>query len=296
MWKAELSEFKNRVVGDLYWLLFSPCPVNENIFSYHGYKLFPQEILDDWQSNSKNYFRQLDADPSALENFLRRSRNKRLGFYAESLLSFFFQTYESTELLLQNYQLVDQGKTLGEIDFLIRWKNKIIHLECAVKYYLFDHSRTIDDLSAWIGPGGNDNLKMKMDKVIGLQLPLILKPQFGEYNKKAEFESYFFLKGKFYVSSLIQTSWINESALGNYIPLHDTDQRSLREGRPLNKPFWMSDLIRDYQVDNPTESALDIVFAEPLRKAVLIKLPGEEAFFVVPDNWPDHAMKIVRKK
>ncbi len=57
----------------------------------------------------------------------------------------------------------------GELDFLIQRSDRIIHVECAVKFYLC-HGPNGYDLSSFIGPGGRDRLDLKLGKMKTIQL------------------------------------------------------------------------------------------------------------------------------
>src|SRR5690554_2284462 len=189
-------QLKNKTVRDLYWLLFSESPLSDN-YDLSPYSLFPKEILNQWQLASEEYFLALDKKHYEIENFVKRKKNKRLGFYAEALLSYFFQTFKQVELLLQNFQIIDQQKTIGEVDFIIRYNEKVIHLECAVKYYILKDLNKKNDPSQWVGPRLKDNLELKLNKIIQHQLPLGSRT---EILNKINFPidcSFLFLKGIF---------------------------------------------------------------------------------------------------
>ena len=65
----------------------------------------------------------------------------------------------------------------GELDFVVSNNREIIHIECAVKFFLLvgDSAR----LSSYVGAGGNDRLDLKLSKMINVQLARGL-PEFGE--------------------------------------------------------------------------------------------------------------------
>src|SRR5690554_1938688 len=74
-------------VRDLYWLLFSESPLHPS-YDLSPYALFPQTVLNEWEALSTEYFLELDKNPQSINQFVDRKKNKRLGFYAEALLSF----------------------------------------------------------------------------------------------------------------------------------------------------------------------------------------------------------------
>lgn len=274
------EKLNDRNVKDLYWLLFSKCPVNQNHPVLEKIPFFPEDILEDWRLNCAIYFIELDKKPNELHLFLNRPKNKRLGFYAEALLSFFFQTFSQIELLLQNHQIIDDKRTLGELDFIIKWNKRVIHIECAVKYYLCDHLRDLNDLHSWVGPACKDDLGRKIEKVIEKQLPMINFTKLNGELSPNEVESYLFLKGKMFINQEISCKWINIESLGKYYRLSEIN--GSKDLYLLMKPFWMSVMTEEIVSKQST------CFREvDLRKrAELVIKTGSPPFFIVPDNWP----------
>lgn len=271
----------NKSVKDLYWLLFSDCPINNNHPELSKVPFFPSAILLEWRDTSEAYFQTLDQNPNDLEHFLDRTKNRRLGFYAEALLSYFFQTFPKIELLLQNYQLVQQKRTVGEVDFIIKWKSRVIHLECAVKYYLFDHSKDVNQLENWIGPSCNDNLGRKIGKVLNLQLPLIKSPSITKLVDELDMESYLFLKGKLFVNSDVNCQWINSGRFGKYCFLSQLKAKTKSGLSAISKPFWLSALGEKELESSQLNSEIEFN-----RRAELVYSALDYPFFVAPDGWP----------
>lgn len=273
------KRINDRNVKDLYWLLFSKCPINNNHPELERIPFFPEEVLEEWKLYSTDYFLKLNERPNELNKFLSRPKNKRLGFYAEALLSFFFQTYSEIELLLQNYQIIENKKTLGEVDFVIKWKERVFHIECAVKFYLCVHSKDINDLHNWIGPACKDDLGRKMEKVKEHQLPIISSLQYDNLLNPYEIESFLFLKGKLFVNQEVSCVWVNSNLLGDYVYLHTIDSLNLDL---LTKPFWLSIQCESSQSENAT------VFSKGalLKRAELVMKSGSTPFFIVPEDWP----------
>lgn len=271
------GKLEHQNVKDLYWLLFSECPIGQNHPTLKKIPFFPEEIIEHWRIHSREYFLNLDKAPNELSHFLNRSKNKRLGFYAEALLSFFFQTFSQIELLLQNYQIIQNGRTLGELDFIIRWKNRVIHIECAVKYYLCDHSKDINDLHSWIGPACKDNLGRKINRIIKQQLPMI---NFINLNYDS-IESYLFLKGKLFTNQVVKCDWIKSDLLGNYFYLNKIEV--VKDLKLLVKPFWLSAMTEEQS----TKHMVTFNEATIRSRAELVTKIGEKPFFIVPQNWPN---------
>jgi len=101
--------------------------------------------------------------------------NIRLGHLAEKIVAELIKSSVNYKLLYENIQIIEDGKTIGEIDFIIQNKieKKVIHLELAYKFYLFDPSISTEPIDNWIGPNRNDSLVEKLDKLKRKQFPLL---------------------------------------------------------------------------------------------------------------------------
>lgn len=101
--------------------------------------------------------------------------NLRLGHLAEKIVSALIKSSTNYQVIHENIQVIEDKKTIGEIDFIILDKNlhQLIHLEVAYKFYLFDPSISSEPINNWIGPNRNDSLKEKLEKVKRRQFPLL---------------------------------------------------------------------------------------------------------------------------
>ena len=101
--------------------------------------------------------------------------NVRLGHLVEKIVSELIKASTNYKLLYENVQIIEDKKTIGEIDFIIQNENtkQLIHLELAYKFYLFDPSISSEPINNWIGPNRNDSLKEKLEKLKTKQFPLL---------------------------------------------------------------------------------------------------------------------------
>ncbi|MCK7596207.1 DUF1853 family protein [Microbulbifer sp. CAU 1566] len=113
-------------------------------------------------AGSRKYLRPL------LLQSIEANASRRLGIYFENLFAFAFEYHPDYALIARNLPLRNQGKTLGELDFVVHHlpEDTIEHWELAVKFYL-----QVGDL--WVGPGLKDRLDIKLSHTCDHQLPII---------------------------------------------------------------------------------------------------------------------------
>ncbi|GAA5524928.1 hypothetical protein Maes01_01487 [Microbulbifer aestuariivivens] len=109
---------------------------------------------------------------SALQTFLAQHPSPRLGVYFENLWAFAFEQHPDYQLLARNLPLRVPGRTLGELDFVVRHRpsGRTEHWEIAVKFYLQMGEQQ------WVGPGLRDRLDIKLARMRDHQLPIALGP------------------------------------------------------------------------------------------------------------------------
>lgn len=77
-------------------------------------------------------------------------------------------------VLAENVQIIHQGITLGELDFILydRQRQQAVHLELACKFYLLVPGNPV----RWVGPNHKDRLDLKLARLANHQLPLLKHP------------------------------------------------------------------------------------------------------------------------
>lgn len=109
------------------------------------------------------------------------NRFRRLGLYFEALIAFLFsQGWRDGvipyRLLVHNLPVREGKVTVGELDMLLEdAQGNLIHLECAVKFYLA-HRPELGDWRNWVGPNGRDRLDIKLQRLLNHQLTLSRHP------------------------------------------------------------------------------------------------------------------------
>ncbi len=99
--------------------------------------------------------------------------NLLLGKLAERFVTFELQQTKNIEVLLENVQISNQQRTIGELDCIFTRDSQPIHLEIVYKFYLYEHQSGQTELEHWIGPNRNDTLQKKLIKLKEMQLPLL---------------------------------------------------------------------------------------------------------------------------
>ncbi|TVP87966.1 MAG: DUF1853 family protein [Pseudomonadaceae bacterium] len=113
----------------------------------------------------------LAEQPQQLPSRLTEAVKPRLGLYFEDLYEHLLCDLLGWELLGRNLPVREGGRTLGELDFLLRnpHNGAIEHHEIAIKFYLGypDHGYNL-----WYGPNANDRLDLKSERLLGHQRSL----------------------------------------------------------------------------------------------------------------------------
>jgi hypothetical protein len=101
----------------------------------------------------------------------------RLGKLVENFVFEVLNQDSSSEVLIENIQIRKEKISIGEIDCILKYLNKLIHLEIVYKFYLYDESLQGSGLHKWIGPNRKDDLIHKLTKLKERQLPLLFKKE-----------------------------------------------------------------------------------------------------------------------
>lgn len=282
--KVKLHQFTDIYVRDLYWLLFSPAPINSDAADF---PLFPQDWLLRIEQAHQRYFLELDQHPEKLHAFIADRKSSRLGVYAEYLLAYFFESSSEIEMLLHNYQLIHEKQTIGEVDYIIKWENRLIHIELAVKYYLA--LEPTEDRKRWVGSNGKDCLYDKLDKVKNHQLPLA-KNKFFYAQTGLKPESFFLLRGAFFVKEFFLPSWGNPNGCyWRYHTFNAAKELVFNDNTFyfLQRPHWMADLLVSDKVNKvelpKNQEAIDHLFYKK-GALLLMNRESEEINLIVDDS------------
>lgn len=258
------SNIVEKIQKDLSFLVLKP-----NLVHYNSY--FP----------SAEYFENLAADLTEtlnkippnhfLESYENYLKHYRLGIYAEQLLKTYFEHSNRFQLLANNLQIIDNKKTLGEIDFLVfdSKENEIKHIELACKFYI----QMGESIREWVGPNPMDNLEKKSEKIT-LQLqystekhPVMeeIKSRFGKEIKKEAW-----IKGRLFGDEKKLPTQSSHIKCGGIIYEGVRD-----EWKPVNKIDWLNILS----------------FSEEIKQngaTMLVNSRTDERAFYLSEKWLRH--------
>ena len=189
---AFVDTLHDAAVRDLGWLLASPSLLT----AVPGAPLARPWPDAAGQSAVHAWLAALDAQPGPLHRALDGFRPTRLGRYAECLLEYFLTHGPSLRLVAANLPLRSNGKTLGEVDFLVDAPGgQRLHWELAVKCYLCAPVDGDASLADFVGPNLVDRLDRKRSRLLEHQLRLSDRHGFALLGYGAPSDAQMFIKG-----------------------------------------------------------------------------------------------------
>lgn len=257
----------------------------------------------------RDWLYQLDQQPAPLKTWLERSPTRRLGLYFEALWQFFLETDPLVDLVAHNLPVRANGRTLGEFDCLYycHERQRHVHLELAVKYFLGIDDETTTGPSQWQqwwGPNSVDRLDRKISHLMNKQIQLGQRPEatailaeLGIIDPALEVEirGYLFRKKGSTLPSPIGynlqqplAQWLFHSEVAEHLATSHSARFAA-----LPRLLWLSAArARDNRCLNNGDmlTALDAHFSANARPQLLAAFDDSglesERFFVVPDDWP----------
>lgn len=185
---------------------------------------------------------------------------QRLGKFLEAMLYQCFEANSDFKVLLWGEQLIENGQTLGELDFLLEDQSdgSLVHLEMAYKIYL--QLDAVEGRYPFYGPKLKDSLEQKLQKLADRQFPLINHPHFQALIADRELRQELWIPGQIYLpaefNSKLHKLANPESVAGAYMSLADFSASSEQDSYfmpPKIEWFLPPQPARDYL---PKEQAL----------------------------------------
>lgn len=257
----------------------------------------------------------LNHSPAPLIRHIEQRHSSRVGFYYEALISYLLTAFPGVELIQEHLQLQQQGKTLGEIDFLYRdlESNTVIHLETAVKFYLGVASWQDREVpyKHWLGPMIKDRLDLKTQHLIHHQTQISKSQAFLEQAKARDIptptQRQILMQGYLFIhpdktvdyphqqTPNAQACWFSRKDVDHYL---NNDERYLI----LRKPYWLSPYhCKEHNISLDRETLKETLdsLIEQWHRPILVSIISSEQHadqtasfyqesnrcFIVPDNW-----------
>lgn len=190
--------FRHQSVRDLAWAISSPPlisqPEGQSIWpDSHWYQQAYEERLA--------WLDAVDEDPAELDELLSVQKDRRLGKYFETLWLYWISCHPRYRLIENNLQIIIDGETLGELDFIIfdKLAGKTMHWELAVKFYLGVGDTRV--MSNWHGPNLRDRLDIKYQHLVEKQSAISRQQRVASWLHERDIhidQSLVILKGRLY--------------------------------------------------------------------------------------------------
>jgi hypothetical protein len=305
----DTSQFKNQSVRDLAWAICSPPLISK----LQHRCLWPESS---WYRHIAEetwpWLISVDTDPDRLDELLTEQKDRRLGKYFETLWFYWLSHHRRYQLVENNIQVIIDGETLGEIDFIVfdRVAKQMIHWELAVKFYLgIGDTRK---MSNWHGPHLHDRLDIKVQHLIDRQSLITAEPRVSQWLKQNDLavdQCAVILKGRLYYPWLKLSPTGQENTLTGVIPpqistpdhlksrwlrLSEFTQEFHNDGRfmPLINTGWLEKIPTSREGDcYSKEAIIKMVSNKEMRLPLHLQLceprQGWDRVFLVDENWAD---------
>ncbi len=289
-----LSKLNTPAIRHLAWLCRAPQLLHSPLTFEPG-----RYLSEDVDSKLSTW----DCNPDSAPALLREAPQNRLGFYFERLYRVLLEDLLGWNILLQNRQIQSNGRTIGELDFVVhnRTDDRIEHHEIAIKYYLGvpePHGKTL-----WYGPNATDRLDLKTDRMLGQQSQRTQLPEtrtlLGEAGITGPVTPRIFLPGYlFYPADQPVTvpDYVPANHLrGRWCYLSQLKSSDIASWVVLNKPHWIGPWSQGkapetedvFAALNKIERhSIPLLFASLDSDSSTGVWQENDRIFVVPDNWP----------
>ncbi|MDH0629586.1 DUF1853 family protein [Pseudomonas mosselii] len=298
-------QLRHPAVRDLAWALLSP-PLLAQAGCPQRHPLQGSAWADDPQRLG-HWLAALDLAPTPLLSWLTRLNSRRLGLYYESLWQFALQQAPGIELLAANLAIRDGGRTLGELDLLLRDRDGDHHLELAIKLYL---GPPVDDGQVpahWLGPGCHDRLGTKLAHLASHQLRISGQSHSREALDGlgiAEVQAHLWLGGYLFYPwpghaeaplgahpTHLRGRWLHRRDWADYL-----EHCPLGLWQPLSRQGWLAparvEADRCWAAEQFDSWLLGLDEVAPAQLLVRLEEVGDgawheaERLFLVADSWP----------
>ena len=288
------SELTKPAIRHLAWLCQAPQLLKSPLSFEPGRYL---------SGDAFNLLQAWDRNPETAPARLRETPPRRLGFYFERLYQVLLEDLLGWNILLQNQQIQSQGRTVGELDFVVhnRSEDRIEHHEIAIKYYL--GFREAGGNALWYGPNSKDRLDLKTNQMLNRQSQRTRLPEaqalLTEAGIVGPVTPRIFMPG--YLFYPVETSVVVPDTVpanhlrGHWRYLSQVSSADTGNWVVLNKPHWIGPWRQpEPPVASQVAAALEairvhnvpLLFAKLEQNSASGLWQETDRLFVVPDSWP----------
>ena len=289
-----LHQFKTPAIRHLAWLCEAPQLLASPLTFYPA-RFLPEDylsVLTHW-----------DTHPESVPERLLTATEKRLGHYFERLYEVMLSELMGWPILLKNQQIRKDGRTIGELDFVVRnlQSGELEHHEIAIKYYLGVPDP--DGSTWWYGPNAQDRLDLKTGHLLSRQSQLTQRPEtqsvLAELGINDTARPRIFMPGYlFYPDELKVTlpDTVPDNHLtGQWCYAKHLDAHHTTRWVPLNKPHWIGPWSQAHEppadearaaIQRVEDRGIPALFAETKWHPELQCWAEQDRWFVVPHGWP----------
>lgn len=222
-------------------------------------------------------------------------RNSVLGKRMESFFEIAIKHSDRYDIIGSNIQVIENKKTLGELDFLVldKYSSKPLHVELVYKLYIYDPEFTAEE-ERWIGPNRRDSFPEKMEKLNSRQFPILYQPETESYLSGLgvnleEIEQQLCFKAQLYLpeNKDRESLQINKNCLkGNWYRLREFEKMDWKNNLFFSpkKKFWPCDPATNSHWISYSEILKEIELLFERKKSPLIWMKTRTSysrFFIV---------------
>lgn len=221
--------------------------------------------------------------------------NQKLGHLYEEALNVLLQDNRAYDVLANNLQLITEEKrTIGELDFLLKHNDLLVHLELAVKFYLI---HKLDGEEHYPGPDARDNYHSKLERLESHQLQLTRKTEVKELIKSYTHEDPIHVQhlvhGIFFDHIEAEDTPLPDGASPivrrrKWLHCCELPSSTIQSVRVIPKPLWLCEISEELFETLVEVERDELIELAQQRCTMCIEQPNSEPYFVAPDLWPNH--------
>lgn len=301
-----MKQYKHQAVRDLAWVVSSPPLILQRS---HPCLWPPAKWFVQLAEDTLHWLASVDEDPAELEALITGHKDRRLGKYFETLWFYWLSHTKRFDIVENNVQIIIDGETLGEIDFVLfdNVSRQTIHWEVAIKFYLGVGDTR--EMCHWHGPHLRDRLDIKVQHLRHRQSLISKNLRVSQWLKTQGIhidQCAVILKGRLYypwacfgqngrlVTALMPAECAPGHLFSGWLTQSQFDQAfdNNQQFMPLIDKGWLEKIPTHFKRGLHNKNAIiEIMCAEVMRFPLHVQLCNPygslDRIFIVDDNWPN---------